>query len=335
MGISNTGLSESSESSLSIIAGNVAIDRRNADHCRDKLSEIHHEIRSVWVVRRPTNYDPNSLFFHFALKIQAPPALISLDFGQKTIKDRKGKSTRKGFFGCEIVPGTTAELDDFFYYFYNDNRGQLKTKKWEIVSSLTPFIKDKKLKNYCSDKDQQILEIIQNNYTLFKKYRKNKQKLRNSFKSMSAYQLDRCVDFVNMKSIDLDTKIELNVHLYIYKYIRYIILYCKYINFINRDLADFIDTWIEENDTYDPIKHNCQKFVYKAYALLLGQKYQYKLLELNDLMQSPHDKRLVKENDKYAKINHLICGYLKLNKIMDTKLQTKFMRLIKKYYISD
>ena len=66
------------------------LDRKNRDTIITLLTDLPFEIVAVWVVSRPVNGNANSKFLHWAVKIQAPPALISIDFLE---------SKKKGCFG--------------------------------------------------------------------------------------------------------------------------------------------------------------------------------------------------------------------------------------------
>ena len=58
------------------------IDRQNCERVTALLLNLDYKIKAIWVVKRPINYDEQSKFDHWVLKIQAPPALISIDFLQ-------------------------------------------------------------------------------------------------------------------------------------------------------------------------------------------------------------------------------------------------------------
>jgi len=146
----------SSASGLSCIQGlSFELDRQNCERVSTLLLDLDYTIKAVWVVKRPINYDENTKFEHWTLKIQAPPVLISLDFLEHN---------KKGAFGLELTTGMNAELSDFLYYYQMDNNGNRHRKKWEIISAVvpSPFKKDhKQYSRFVDYGDFKLLQEIQ------------------------------------------------------------------------------------------------------------------------------------------------------------------------------
>eukprot|EP01084_Bolivina_argentea_P272456 463898_1 len=116
---------------ISFVAPNALdypLDRKNRDTVCTTLTELPFKIVAVWVVSRPSNGISSSLYDHWCVKVQAPPALVSIDWLE---------SKKKGAFGLQLTTATEAELQDFLNYIVRHENGKIR-KKWHIIASVTP-----------------------------------------------------------------------------------------------------------------------------------------------------------------------------------------------------
>ena len=127
------------------------------------MSDLTFEIVAVWVVARPVNGHKNTKFNHWCVKIQAPPALISIDFLE---------SKKKGAFGLQQTTATDAELADFLHFFVRESNGTKRREKWRIIASVTPSpLKKTSYLKYIDDYNLKKLK------TFIKANKSNKQRL--------------------------------------------------------------------------------------------------------------------------------------------------------------
>eukprot|EP01084_Bolivina_argentea_P134146 236682_1 len=139
-----------SDSGLSLF--DYELDRRNADTVCTLLHDLQFKIVAVWIVGRPLNGYKKTSYEHWSIKIQAPPALLSMDWLE---------SKKKGAFGLQQTVATDAELEDFLHYFVRKQDGSKIKKKWRIISSVTPSpLKNTSYLKYIDDHDIQKLKAF-------------------------------------------------------------------------------------------------------------------------------------------------------------------------------
>lgn len=255
------------------------LDRKNRDTVCTLLTDLPFKIIAVWVVGRPVNGYSNSKFEHWAVKIQAPPALISIDFLE---------SKKKGAFGLQQTTATDAELEDFLHFFVRDDKGK-KKKKWNIIASVTPS----PLKNTC------YLKYI-DDYDL--------NKLKSYMTSSSSTNNKN-----NKNKSNNNKNVELIKHININRKV------CDVADFlgmwteqINNNNNNNINTKNNNNKekTYNPITGNCQQFAADLFEYLVGHKkeYQQKVKDVKVQVQSPFDKKRYKQDigkeSKEKKLKH-------------------------------
>ena len=242
------------------------LDRKNRDTVCTLLTDLPFKIIAVWLVSRPINGGKNnSKFEHWAIKIQAPPALISIDFLE---------SNKKGAFGLCQTTASDAELEDFLHYFVKHKNNNYKNKnnigkirkKWDIIASVTPSpLKNTSYLKYIDDYDLNKLK----SYMIHKK-QKNKNKNNNN----------------DNKEINILKEININRKV------------CDISDFLQ------MWTQITEKDNkdkpYNPIKHNCQQFAADLFQFLVGHKkeYQQKVKDVKEKVQSPFDKKRYNDDEK-------------------------------------
>jgi len=78
---------------------------------------------------------------HWAVKLHAAPALVSIDFFE---------DNGHGNFGIEAVCASLAELNDFFHYYVTENDVHQR-KQWKILSSVVPRFKTNNTNNMNMD----------------------------------------------------------------------------------------------------------------------------------------------------------------------------------------
>eukprot|EP01084_Bolivina_argentea_P134145 236680_1 len=236
------------------------LDRKNRDTVCTLLTDLPFKIVALWVVGRPVNGYTNSKFEHWCVKIQAPPALISIDFLE---------SKKKGAFGLQQTTATDAELEDFLHYFVRNENGKIK-KKWHIISSVTPSpLKNTSYLKFIDDHDLKKLKA-------FMKKNNNKHNT-NSEQLVKHININRKIcDIADFLGMWTESQTQMRKSSFNPK----------------KNTNDTIT--IEK--TYNPITGNCQQFAADLFQYLVGHKkeYSFKVKEVQLKVQSPYDKKRYK-----------------------------------------
>ena len=265
IGISARSMVSISNSALSLL--DYDIERTDVESACCTLMDLSFSIRAVWVVARPI--DRASLatrrFEHWAVKIHAQPALISMDFFE---------CGGKGAFGISSVCASWTELEDFllcdylklflffFYqtienidntiiytpcrhYHFTDYETQKQVKQpWKILSSVVPRKYDK-----MTNLEKHMLPLEIGKQTMSKTNENDNN---------------------GINRIKCDYKV--------------------------RDLSDFIEEWVDDHQAYNSLGTNCQRFAYDVYNYLIGDYYPQKVKILDKHLQSPLDRQKEKLN---------------------------------------
>eukprot|EP00484_Ammonia_sp_Unknown_P017103 CAMPEP_0197026290 /NCGR_PEP_ID=MMETSP1384-20130603/6411_1 /TAXON_ID=29189 /ORGANISM="Ammonia sp." /LENGTH=383 /DNA_ID=CAMNT_0042454933 /DNA_START=20 /DNA_END=1171 /DNA_ORIENTATION=+ len=270
------------------------LDRKNRDTVCTLLTDLPFEIVAVWVVGRPVNGYTNSTFEHWAVKIQAPPALISIDFLE---------SKKKGAFGLQQTTATDAELEDFLHYFVRDENHNKHKKKWHIISSVTPSpLKNTSYLKYIDDHD-------------LKKLKAFMQRNNNGQHSKpSSLELDtQLVKHINIKKKVCDIADFLGMWTETESHRKSL----SSPSLSSPHATDFNAKSKKVEKTYNPITGNCQQFACDLFQYLVGHKaeYQEKVEFVQCQVQSPFDKKKYGVNNK-RKVKKKRNSKSKLNRVL-------------------
>lgn len=254
----------SSNSGLSCF--DYPLDRNNRDTVCAHLTNLNYKIIAVWVCGRPVvGNSPNS-FEHWAVKIQAPPALISIDFLEYN---------KKGSFSLQQCSASNAQLIDFLHYYIKDQQ-QRHRRKWKILSSVTPHPLTNKI--YWPHLDNDDIEQL-------KLYSKNAKKaVKKPFKYFKNIDCDRKVcdisDFIAMwTSEQASVKARANAY----------VLHQKNKKHNGRGSS-------RRQRPYNAITSNCQQFAADLFDFLVGHQYPKKAQLLKSKVQSPFDMKVYEED---------------------------------------
>jgi len=127
--------------SCSMSCFDYSIQRQDLNTAITTLNDIKYDILAIWVVSKPIERMKATKWGHWAVKLHAAPALVSIDFFE---------DNGHGNFGIEAVCASLAELNDFFHYYVTENDVHQR-KQWKILSPVVPRFKTNNTNNMNMD----------------------------------------------------------------------------------------------------------------------------------------------------------------------------------------
>ena len=226
------------------------LNRQQAEVVCTRLIDLNCKITAIWVVARPLNYNNDGKFQHWAIKLQAPPSLISLDFLE--VK-------QYGYIRYEETVASNVELKDFLFYYYNDKKQcAQKRKKWKILASVTPSpLHDTSYLKYLDQYDVETLKI----YMKQQRKDRNKKKRKNNINNNNNDEkCDPLLKEINCKKRVCDIA-------------DFISMWTQNVDHKKKQKSSSN----MENDVrgYHPIISNCQQFVADLFHWLVGSQVMY------------------------------------------------------------
>eukprot|EP00484_Ammonia_sp_Unknown_P029207 CAMPEP_0197027312 /NCGR_PEP_ID=MMETSP1384-20130603/7242_1 /TAXON_ID=29189 /ORGANISM="Ammonia sp." /LENGTH=381 /DNA_ID=CAMNT_0042456141 /DNA_START=22 /DNA_END=1167 /DNA_ORIENTATION=+ len=240
------------------------LDRHQADVVCTQLTDLNCKITAIWVVARPLGFDKDGKFQHWAIKLQAPPSLISLDFLE--VK-------KSGYIRFESTVASNAELKDFLHFYYIDQkRGCRKRRKWKVLASVTPgALHDP---HYLQTLDDHEMKSLRKYISQHKKQSRRSQSAMN-LKDDARTNFDPLSQGIHCKKRVCD--------------IADFISMWTQSKYNSKNMS--IPSPEKDERGYNAIISNCQQFVADLFNFLVGKQYPEKVKKVFDARDIPLAKQ--------------------------------------------